>query len=121
MIIIAIIMVAFALALATHRRRRVPPSPRVITIEIEVRRATARASPANDPAGPPTPACHHVLSSKLHARNELSDENRYSEVMKDLPLGRAAKPREIGDMAAFLASDRSAYTSGVIITIDGAR
>jgi NAD(P)-dependent dehydrogenase (short-subunit alcohol dehydrogenase family) len=40
---------------------------------------------------------------------------------KDLPLGRAARPREIADMAAFLASDRSAYTSGVIITIDGAR
>jgi hypothetical protein len=24
-------------------------------------------------------------------------------------------------MAAFLASDRSAYTSGVVVTIDGAR
>ena len=41
--------------------------------------------------------------------------------MKDFPLGRAARPREIADMAVFLASDRSAYTSGVIITIDGAR
>jgi NAD(P)-dependent dehydrogenase (short-subunit alcohol dehydrogenase family) len=55
---------------------------------------------------------------KTRARNELGDENRYSELMKDLPLGRLSKPREIGDMAAFLASDRSAYTSGVIITID---
>jgi NAD(P)-dependent dehydrogenase (short-subunit alcohol dehydrogenase family) len=55
------------------------------------------------------------------ARNELGDENRYSELTKELPLGRAANPREIADMAAVLASDRSAYTSGVIITIDGAR
>jgi NAD(P)-dependent dehydrogenase (short-subunit alcohol dehydrogenase family) len=58
---------------------------------------------------------------KTRAKNELGDESRYSELMKDLPLGRAARPREIGDMAVFLASDRSTYTSGVIITIDGAR
>ena len=57
---------------------------------------------------------------KTRAKNELGDENRYAELMKDFPLGRAAKPREIADMAAFLASDRSAYTSGVTITIDGA-
>jgi NAD(P)-dependent dehydrogenase (short-subunit alcohol dehydrogenase family) len=58
---------------------------------------------------------------KTRARNELGDENRYRELTKDLPLGRAGNPREIVDMAAFLTSDRSAYTSGVIITIDGAR
>jgi NAD(P)-dependent dehydrogenase (short-subunit alcohol dehydrogenase family) len=58
---------------------------------------------------------------KTRAKKDLGDENRYSELLKDLPLGRAANPREIADMAAFLASDRSAYTSGVIITIDGAR
>jgi NAD(P)-dependent dehydrogenase (short-subunit alcohol dehydrogenase family) len=39
--------------------------------------------------------------------------------MTALPAGRVAKPREIADMMAFLASDRSAYTSGVIVTIDG--
>jgi NAD(P)-dependent dehydrogenase (short-subunit alcohol dehydrogenase family) len=44
------------------------------------------------------------------------DENRYSELMKGFPLGRAARPREIADMTVFLASDRSAYTSGVIVT-----
>jgi 3-oxoacyl-[acyl-carrier protein] reductase len=36
-----------------------------------------------------------------------------------LPFGRAGKPKEIADMAAFLASDLSAYTSGTIVTIDG--
>ena len=36
-----------------------------------------------------------------------------------LPMGRAGTIQEIGDMVAFLASDRSAYTSGTIITIDG--
>jgi NAD(P)-dependent dehydrogenase (short-subunit alcohol dehydrogenase family) len=49
----------------------------------------------------------------------LADEDRYPELMKHLPLGRAAKPREIADLMVFLASERSAYTSGVIFTVDG--
>jgi NAD(P)-dependent dehydrogenase (short-subunit alcohol dehydrogenase family) len=69
----------------------------------------------------PVATDRHVYLMKTRAKNELGDENRYPELMKDLPLGRAAKPREIADMAAFLASDRSAYTSGVVVTIDGAR
>jgi len=39
--------------------------------------------------------------------------------MSRFPLGRAAKPREIADLMAYLASDRSAYTSGVVFTVDG--
>jgi hypothetical protein len=57
---------------------------------------------------------------KTRAKTQFGDENRYGELMTSFPQGRAAKPREIADMMAFLASDRSGYTSGVIITIDGA-
>ena len=39
--------------------------------------------------------------------------------MKPMPFGRAGTSEEIGVMVAFLASDRSAYTTGTIITIDG--
>ncbi len=39
--------------------------------------------------------------------------------MKRYPLGRPAKVREIADLMAFLASDRSGYTSGAIFTVDG--
>jgi NAD(P)-dependent dehydrogenase (short-subunit alcohol dehydrogenase family) len=56
---------------------------------------------------------------KTQARDKFNDESRWRELTKDYPLGRAAKPREIGDMMAFLASDRSGYTTGVIVTIDG--
>ncbi len=35
------------------------------------------------------------------------------------PLGRWAKPSEIGDLAVYLASDASSYVNGSIITIDG--
>jgi 3-oxoacyl-[acyl-carrier protein] reductase len=53
------------------------------------------------------------------AQDRLGDANRWEELMKPLPFGRAGTPEEIGWMVAFLASDRSAYTSGTIITIDG--
>ena len=61
----------------------------------------------------------HVTLLKTRAKNQFGDENRYTEFQKGLPLGRPAHAREIGDLMAFLASDRSAYTSGVIFTVDG--
>lgn len=61
----------------------------------------------------------HVTLMKTRARDQLGDENRYKELQAGLPLKRPAHPREIADLMAFLASDRSGYTSGVIFTVDG--
>ena len=61
----------------------------------------------------------HVTLAKTRAKHQFGDENRYKEFHKGLPLGRPAHAREIGDLMAFLASDRSGYTSGVIFTVDG--
>ena len=61
----------------------------------------------------------HVTLMKTRASTQLGDENRYRELQQGLPLNRPAHPREIGDLMAFLASDRSGYTSGVIVTVDG--
>jgi NAD(P)-dependent dehydrogenase (short-subunit alcohol dehydrogenase family) len=60
-----------------------------------------------------------VSLMKRQAQARLGDESRYPEMMSRFPMGRAAKPREIADLMAYLASDRSAYTSGVIFTVDG--
>ncbi len=60
-----------------------------------------------------------VSLMKRQAQARFGDEDRYPEMMARFPLGRAAKPREIADLIAYLASDRSAYTSGVIFTVDG--
>jgi len=61
----------------------------------------------------------HVTLLKTRAKNEFGDETRYREYQKGLPLGRPAHAREIADLMAFLASDRSGYTSGAIYTVDG--
>ena len=60
-----------------------------------------------------------IALSRRRALAQFGDEGRVQEATASLPLGRAAKPREIADMMAFLASERSGYTNGVIITIDG--
>jgi NAD(P)-dependent dehydrogenase (short-subunit alcohol dehydrogenase family) len=60
-----------------------------------------------------------VSLMKRQAAARLGDESRYAEMMQRFPMGRAAKPREIADMMLFLASERSAYTTGVIVTVDG--
>lgn len=53
------------------------------------------------------------------AGDRLGDENRFAEFYKPFAFGRAGTSDEIASMAAFLASDLSAYTSGTIVTIDG--
>jgi NAD(P)-dependent dehydrogenase (short-subunit alcohol dehydrogenase family) len=67
----------------------------------------------------PVATDRHIATMKARAKNQLGDENRYRELHKGFPLGRPAHAREIGDLMAFLASDRSGYTSGVIFTVDG--
>ena len=60
-----------------------------------------------------------VTIMKTRAKDRLGDENKWEELMKPLPMGRAGTSEEIGAMVAFLASDLSAYTTGTIVTIDG--
>jgi len=60
-----------------------------------------------------------TMIMKARAQSELGDSERWPELFADMPFGRAAEPTEIGDAVAFLASPRSAYTAGTILTIDG--
>ena len=48
----------------------------------------------------------------------IPEENRQA-MIKMVPLGRFAEPREIGDVILFLASDLSSYVTGQTIHING--
>jgi NAD(P)-dependent dehydrogenase (short-subunit alcohol dehydrogenase family) len=56
---------------------------------------------------------------KGHAARLLGDEARSGELLARYPLGRAATVPEIADLFVYLASDRSGYTTGTIVTVDG--
>jgi NAD(P)-dependent dehydrogenase (short-subunit alcohol dehydrogenase family) len=57
---------------------------------------------------------------RANAERELGDAERWREMFKTMPFGRPAKPSEIAAAVAFLASPLSGYTSGTVLTIDGA-
>ena len=61
----------------------------------------------------------HDTIFRRRAELKLGDADRWQDLLAALPFGRAGLPEEIGDMAAFLASSRSGYTSGDVITVDG--
>lgn len=61
----------------------------------------------------------HITLQRKRAESELGDAERWREFTKKMPGGRPAEPAEIAAAAAFLASPLSAYTSGVVLTIDG--
>lgn len=56
---------------------------------------------------------------KFRAQKQLGDAGRYQELASTYPLGRPAHRHEISDLIVFLASFRSGYTTGTIITVDG--
>lgn len=64
-----------------------------------------------------TPRIVRLLKQK--AASEFGDENRYQELLGNLPLQRPAHVREVADLIAFLSSYRSGYTSGTVVTVDG--
>ncbi|MGA8005105.1 MAG: short-chain dehydrogenase/reductase [Burkholderiales bacterium] len=69
----------------------------------------------------PGPVSTDRLTSlyKQRAETLLGDPARYQELFANMSFGRPATPEEIAAAALFLVSDRSAYTSGCILTIDG--
>ncbi len=87
-------------------------------------RALARQAPADgvrvvgiNPG--PVATDRLIMLQRDRAAKTLGDAERWQELFAGMPFGRAATPAEIGYAVAFLASPRSGYTSGTILTIDG--
>lgn len=54
---------------------------------------------------------------------ERGDHESYDEALADwsegVPLERVGDPRELGDVVAYLSSERSSYVNGVAVPVDG--
>ncbi len=51
--------------------------------------------------------------------SEIKSSDQLNQVLARIPKGRMAEPKEIADLAVFLASEESEYISGASIVIDG--
>lgn len=59
------------------------------------------------------------IATAKAARNGTTVDEENAKVVADIPLGRWAQAPEIADGVAFLASPRSAFTTGHSLSIDG--
>ena len=59
-----------------------------------------------------------VTLMRKKAQDKTGDPENWRDLVKPLPFGRAAQPEEIAAAITFLASERSGYTSGSVVTID---
>lgn len=68
----------------------------------------------------------HVMTDRQVHLNEIRSreegipiEEYAARVERSIPIGRYAEAREIGDVAAFLVSERASYVTGVTLQVDG--
>jgi 3-oxoacyl-[acyl-carrier protein] reductase len=68
----------------------------------------------------------HVLTDRQRHLNEIRSKEQgismeeYAEkVQGTIPLGRFARPEELGEVIAFLCSERASYITGVSLQVDG--
>ena len=65
-----------------------------------------------------TPRQVRGLEREAEIRN-ITTDTLQSERTRDIPLKRAGQPEEIAGAVAFLASERSSYMTGSLVTVDG--
>jgi len=59
------------------------------------------------------------LLEQRAAESRKSVRDITAQLVTAIPAGRMGDPKELGDLVAFLASERAAYITGTTIQIDG--
>ena len=60
-----------------------------------------------------------LTDALLKYKEQFPDQLDLDALAERIPMGRLGKPEEIGDVAAFLASDASRFLTGVTVPVDG--
>jgi len=71
------------------------------------------------PGAHETPRITDLIEQAVERGDADSYEEGYEDWAADVPLDRIGDPRELGDVVAFLSSERASYVSGVALPVDG--
>lgn len=68
----------------------------------------------------------HILTDRQYALADvrvkergISHDEYFADQASEIPLRRIGEPRELGEVVAFLASERASYLTGVSLQVDG--
>ena len=61
---------------------------------------------------------YHLAAVRVKERGITLDQY-FAQQAAEIPLRRLGEPREVGEVVAFLASDRASYLTGVSLQVDG--
>lgn len=71
------------------------------------------------PGAHDTPRVEELGQQAVEGEEYESVEDWLDHRTRQIPVGRLGEPRELGDMVAYLCSDRAGFINGVAIPIDG--
>jgi 3-oxoacyl-[acyl-carrier protein] reductase len=60
-----------------------------------------------------------IATERIATMTGMPLEQLRSHPQPDIPVGRLGEPREMGDVIAFLCSERASYVTGISLTVDG--
>jgi 3-oxoacyl-[acyl-carrier protein] reductase len=88
--------------------------------EISLAKALAQQlAPANIRVNTIAPGSIMFPGGSWHRRQQEDPAFIADMIRRDLPFGRFGRAEEVGDVVAFLASDRASWVSGACVTVDG--
>jgi 3-oxoacyl-[acyl-carrier protein] reductase len=61
---------------------------------------------------------YHIADVRVKERG-ITYEQYFEQLATEIPLRRLGEPREVGEVVAFLASERASYLTGVSLQVDG--
>ena len=60
-----------------------------------------------------------ATEASANIRADVRQAGASGAYLRQTPLGRQARPQEIGDVVAFLASDAASFVTGTTVLVDG--
>ncbi|AYJ38305.1 SDR family NAD(P)-dependent oxidoreductase [Lactiplantibacillus paraplantarum] len=63
--------------------------------------------------------CPGIIDTPMVARMDDTEKKKMDDLMREIPMGRLARPEEVAQVVLFLCSDAASYMVGQAVAVDG--